>query len=190
MSKYQMMFGVNLFSCFFTLWSLVNRGQFMPAVDFTMRHSDFFMHVVVLSITSATGQLFIFHTIQTYGPLVFTIIMTTRQVRVHLNNSRVHLFRLTPLLTLEFCGALGTDYEHFPLRRHFQPLVLVSRVVRRVCRCGSTTPPRLLEEQRVEEMRLSTVSKIFNASMGRHHHFLPAQNQSGNFLGEGIPSSS
>lgn len=81
MSKYQMMFGVNLFSCFFTLWSLLNRGKFFPALDFMMRHPDFFMHVVILSITSATGQLFIFHTIETYGPLVFTIIMTTRQVR-------------------------------------------------------------------------------------------------------------
>jgi len=80
MSKFQMMFGVNLFSCFFTLWSLVNRGKFFGCLDFTSRHPDFMMHVIVLSITSATGQLFIFHTIATYGPLVFTIIMTTRQV--------------------------------------------------------------------------------------------------------------
>jgi len=80
MSKFQMMFGINLFSCFFTLWSLSLQGQFLPAVDFTFRHPDFMFHTLILSITSATGQIFIFHTISTYGALVFTIIMTTRQV--------------------------------------------------------------------------------------------------------------
>jgi adenosine 3'-phospho 5'-phosphosulfate transporter B2 len=80
MSKYQMMFGVNLFSCFFTMWSLIGNGNLAPALGFFFRHPQFMYHTVILSITSATGQLFIFHTIATYGPLVFTIIMTTRQV--------------------------------------------------------------------------------------------------------------
>eukprot|EP00040_Diaphanoeca_grandis_P040043 m.261053 g.261053 ORF g.261053 m.261053 type:complete len:440 (-) comp41179_c0_seq1:87-1406(-) len=80
MSKFQMMFGVNLFSCFFTMWSLVQTGNLAPAISFFLRHPDFMWHTIVLSITSATGQLFIFHVISTYGPLVFTIIMTTRQV--------------------------------------------------------------------------------------------------------------
>jgi adenosine 3'-phospho 5'-phosphosulfate transporter B2 len=79
-SKFQMMFGVNMFSCFFTLWSLMLRGKFFPSVAFMFRHSEFMWHVIVLSITSATGQIFIFHVIATYGPLVFTIIMTLRQV--------------------------------------------------------------------------------------------------------------
>ena len=39
-----------------------------------------FFHMLVLSITSATGQLFIFYTIKEFGPIVFTIIMTTRQI--------------------------------------------------------------------------------------------------------------
>jgi adenosine 3'-phospho 5'-phosphosulfate transporter B2 len=36
--------------------------------------------MVVLSVTSATGQLFIFYTIKEFGAVVFTIMMTTRQV--------------------------------------------------------------------------------------------------------------
>lgn len=36
--------------------------------------------MVVLSICSAVGQLFIYHTIDVFGPVVFTIIMTVRQV--------------------------------------------------------------------------------------------------------------
>ena len=35
---------------------------------------------MTIAITSATGQLFIFYTIKTFGPIVFTIIMTTRQM--------------------------------------------------------------------------------------------------------------
>ena len=35
---------------------------------------------MTIAITSATGQLFIFYTIKTFGPVVFTIIMTTRQM--------------------------------------------------------------------------------------------------------------
>ena len=35
---------------------------------------------VLISVTSAVGQLFIYFTIRKFGPVVFTIIMTTRQV--------------------------------------------------------------------------------------------------------------
>ena len=80
MSSYQMMFGVNLFSCFFTLWSLVQRGTFLGCIAFMLDTPKFAFHVLLLSITSATGQIFIFKTIGTYGALVFTIIMTTRQI--------------------------------------------------------------------------------------------------------------
>ena len=80
MSKFQMMFGINLFSCTFTCWSLILQGSLFPSLAFALRWPKFMWHLIILSITSATGQLFIFHTIATYGPLVFTIIMTTRQV--------------------------------------------------------------------------------------------------------------
>jgi adenosine 3'-phospho 5'-phosphosulfate transporter B2 len=66
-TKYQMMFGVNLISCFFCLWSLLLRGQLLPAVGFVSRHPLFMGHAAVLSLTSATGQIFLFHMIGTYG---------------------------------------------------------------------------------------------------------------------------
>ncbi len=78
-SSIQMMFGVNFFSCILTLGSLLLRGVFFSSVSFLFTHSDFAIHVTLLSIFSAVGQLFIFHTIQAFGPLVFTLIMTTRQ---------------------------------------------------------------------------------------------------------------
>lgn len=38
------------------------------------------MDCIVLSVSSAVGQLFIFYTISKFGAVVFTIMMTVRQV--------------------------------------------------------------------------------------------------------------
>jgi adenosine 3'-phospho 5'-phosphosulfate transporter B2 len=78
--QYQMMLGVNIWSMLFTGLSLLYSGEGVDSVIFIMSDSDAFFHMLVLSITSATGQLFIFYTIKEFGPIVFTIIMTTRQI--------------------------------------------------------------------------------------------------------------
>ncbi|EDO46818.1 predicted protein [Nematostella vectensis] len=78
MSSMQMMFGTNLFSSIFTFWSLLQNGKLFSSVIFAIDHPEFAYHSVILSLCSATGQLFIFYTIQSFGPVVFTIIMTTR----------------------------------------------------------------------------------------------------------------
>ena len=80
MSTIQMMFGANLFSCLFTVWSMIEGGNFLAAVGFMMSHPEFAYHATILSLTSVTGQLFIFYTIQSFGPVVFTIIMTIRMM--------------------------------------------------------------------------------------------------------------
>ncbi|XP_060947188.1 adenosine 3'-phospho 5'-phosphosulfate transporter 1-like [Limanda limanda] len=79
MSSVQMMFGVNLFSCLFTVGSLLEQGAFFDSVAFMTRHSEFALHAVLLSVCSACGQLFIFYTISQFGAAVFTIITTLRQ---------------------------------------------------------------------------------------------------------------
>ena len=80
MSPVQCMFGVNLFSCLFTMSSLIEQGEFFSSLMFIIRHNELFFHAVMLSICSAAGQLFIFYTISVFGPIIFTLIMTTRQV--------------------------------------------------------------------------------------------------------------
>ncbi|XP_015206571.1 adenosine 3'-phospho 5'-phosphosulfate transporter 1 [Lepisosteus oculatus] len=79
MSSVQMMFGVNLFSCLFTVGSLLEQGALFDSLGFMSRHSEFAFHAVLLSVCSACGQLFIFYTISQFGAAVFTIIMTLRQ---------------------------------------------------------------------------------------------------------------
>lgn len=44
------------------------------------QHPKFIIDCVILSISSAIGQLFIFYTISKFGAVVFSIIMTVRQV--------------------------------------------------------------------------------------------------------------
>lgn len=80
MSPVQCMFGVNLFSCLFTMFSLFEQGEFFSSLVFILQHHELVFHVVFLSMCSAVGQLFIFYTVSAFGPIIFTIIMTTRQV--------------------------------------------------------------------------------------------------------------
>lgn len=79
MSSIQMMCGVNLFSTLFTAASLFMQGGFYSSLQFAAEHPKFVLDCIVLSISSAIGQLFIFYTIATFGAVVFTIIMTLRQ---------------------------------------------------------------------------------------------------------------
>ena len=78
--QYQMMLGVNVWSMLMTGFTLYHSGDFLSSVAFLMADSTAMAHMTILSLTSASGQLFIFYTIKELGPVVFTIIMTTRQI--------------------------------------------------------------------------------------------------------------
>lgn len=79
MSSVQMMCGVNMFSCLFTAVSLAQQGGFIHSLNFMAQFPKFVFDCFVLSVCSAAGQLFIYYTIATFGPVVFVIIMTIRQ---------------------------------------------------------------------------------------------------------------
>ncbi|XP_040574706.1 adenosine 3'-phospho 5'-phosphosulfate transporter 1 [Lepeophtheirus salmonis] len=79
MNSIEMMGGVNFFSCLLTSTSLLSQGAFYDSLVFMSQFPSFAFDCVVLSVCSATGQLFIYHTISQFGPLIFAIIMTLRQ---------------------------------------------------------------------------------------------------------------
>lgn len=79
MSSVQMMCGVNLFSCLFTAVSLAQQGGFIHSINFMAQFPKFVFDCLILSVCSAAGQLFIYYTIATFGPVVFVIVMTIRQ---------------------------------------------------------------------------------------------------------------
>jgi adenosine 3'-phospho 5'-phosphosulfate transporter B2 len=78
--QYQMMFSVNTWAISITVAGLIVTGDFPIVVEFLTANPIALRYNIITAITSATGQLFIFYTIKEFGPIVFTIIMTTRQL--------------------------------------------------------------------------------------------------------------
>ena len=64
----------------FTVIALILSGEVAAVWEFFQYNPTAFWYSTATSITSATGQIAIFYCIRKYGPTVFTIIMTTRQV--------------------------------------------------------------------------------------------------------------
>lgn len=77
---YQMMLGVNVSAIILTSLGLVITGDIPVILEFLHQNPQALEYNIITAITSATGQLFIFYTIKEFGPIVFTIIMTVRQM--------------------------------------------------------------------------------------------------------------
>ncbi|CAI5451720.1 unnamed protein product [Caenorhabditis angaria] len=79
-SKYQMMFGVNFFSAILCAVSLIEQKTLFSSIQFAAEHDNFTRDVFLLSFSGAVGQMFIYSTIEKFGPIVFAVIMTIRQM--------------------------------------------------------------------------------------------------------------
>lgn len=79
MTIYNQILYVQSFSAGFSILGLLTAGQLGPAFAFVARHPDALASILTLSAAATVGQLFISHTIKTYGALVFATVMTTRQ---------------------------------------------------------------------------------------------------------------
>ena len=75
-----MMFGVNLSAIVLTSVALIVSGEVPIVIEFLYYNPLALFYNVVTAISSATGQLFIYYTIKRFGPVIFTIIMTSRQI--------------------------------------------------------------------------------------------------------------
>jgi adenosine 3'-phospho 5'-phosphosulfate transporter B2 len=77
---YQMMLGVNSNAIIITTIGLIVTGDILKVYEFLLVNPHALIYNIITAITSASGQLCIFYTIKEFGPIVFTIIMTTRQM--------------------------------------------------------------------------------------------------------------
>lgn len=77
---YQMMLGVNISAIVITASGLIVSGEIPIIYEFLSANPEVFQYNIITAITSASGQLCIFYTIKEFGPIVFTLIMTTRQM--------------------------------------------------------------------------------------------------------------
>jgi len=78
--QYQMMLGVNTSAIVITTLGLAVSGDFPIVYEFLLANPQVLTYNIITAITSASGQLCIFYTIKEFGPIAFTIIMTTRQM--------------------------------------------------------------------------------------------------------------
>lgn len=77
---FHMMYGVNVSSIIVTSIALIASGEIPRVVEFMTYNPTALWYNILTAITSTTGQVAIFYTIKKFGPIVFTIIMTTRQM--------------------------------------------------------------------------------------------------------------
>lgn len=77
---YQMMLGVNVSAICITTLGLIFSGDFPIVWRFFLVNPNVLIYNIITAITSASGQLCIYYTIKEFGPIVFTIIMTVRQM--------------------------------------------------------------------------------------------------------------
>ena len=77
---YQMMLGVNISAICLTTAGLLFSGDIPVVYQFLQHNPEVVRYNIITAITSATGQLCIFYTIKEFGPIVFTVVMTTRQM--------------------------------------------------------------------------------------------------------------
>ncbi|VDN60823.1 unnamed protein product [Dracunculus medinensis] len=80
LSKYQMMFGVNAFSMLLCLAVLIHEDTLISSFNFFLNHKDVVNDLIILSLSGALGQVVIYMTIERYGPIVFAVMMTLRQI--------------------------------------------------------------------------------------------------------------
>ncbi|VBB28813.1 unnamed protein product [Acanthocheilonema viteae] len=63
--------------CFITL---IEEGTFLLPFRFLVTHEGFGRDIFLLSLSGALGQVVIYVTIERFGPMIFTVMMTLRQI--------------------------------------------------------------------------------------------------------------
>mmetsp|Transcript_35293 Transcript_35293/g.65864 ORF Transcript_35293/g.65864 Transcript_35293/m.65864 type:complete len:383 (-) Transcript_35293:163-1311(-) len=101
--QYHMMFWINSWAIVLSFGAIVVSGEVSTVFFFLLANPSAFVYNLITAVTSATGQYFIFYTIKEFGPVVFTVIMTTRQLLSMIISSI--LFH-HPLTVMSYLGGL------------------------------------------------------------------------------------
>merc|ERR1719313_3104547 len=80
MTQTQMMFVMTLCQFFYSAVSLCFGNGFSGGLEFLLKYPMACAHVIILSIFSVLGQLFTFHIIKKHGAVMFSTMMTVRQM--------------------------------------------------------------------------------------------------------------
>lgn len=78
-SGQQMMLAMNWWSSVALVIALVVSGEGVVFVEFAARYPAMLVHLSLLALTGALGQLFIFLMVSSFGPLACSVVTTTRK---------------------------------------------------------------------------------------------------------------
>ncbi len=102
----------NVYALLFAVAGSLVTQQLTPAVAYLTAHPHLNLQLLLFSITSALGQLFIFYTVLNFDSLVLTTVTTTRKFFTILVSVVAHGHALSPVqwaaVTMVF-GAIGLD---------------------------------------------------------------------------------
>jgi len=102
----------NVYALLFAVIGSLVTQQLGPAVAYLAQHPHLNLQLLLFSITSALGQLFIFYTVLNFDSLVLTTVTTTRKFFTILVSVMAHGHALSPVqwaaVTMVF-GAIGLD---------------------------------------------------------------------------------
>merc|ERR1719420_174423 len=80
LDAFQMMFWIGAASSVYAGAMLYFSGELNYTISFLMSRPESLIDVSALSLIATLGQIFIYVTVQKHGPVVLSLIMTTRQV--------------------------------------------------------------------------------------------------------------
>uniref|UniRef100_A0A915ASJ3 Adenosine 3'-phospho 5'-phosphosulfate transporter 1 n=1 Tax=Parascaris univalens TaxID=6257 RepID=A0A915ASJ3_PARUN len=118
-SKYQMMFGVNAFSTVLCLVSLIEQGTLISSFTFIVSRRHFARDAFLLSLSGAFGQVVIYMTIERFGPIVFAIMMTVRQILSIALSAFAYGHPMSPLAVLGLIIAFTAIFSNI-YRQYFK----------------------------------------------------------------------
>lgn len=98
-----MMYSVNVWSILWTAIGLVITGEMFEFVGFASRYPFVLINMLNFSLASALGQAFIFLTVTSFGPLMCSIVTTTRKLFTILGS--VIIFQ-NPMSSQQWLGTL------------------------------------------------------------------------------------
>lgn len=78
-SAQHMMLSMNAWSSLMLSFALIVSGEGREFMAFAVKHSELVIHLILLALAGAFGQLFIFMMVSSYGPLPCSIVTTTRK---------------------------------------------------------------------------------------------------------------
>ncbi|KAI6190017.1 hypothetical protein M3Y97_00071200 [Aphelenchoides bicaudatus] len=109
-SKVQMMVGMNVLNFITSFQAIYEQNTIQQSFDFLKTHPIFFQDLLVLCISEAVGQLFIYFTIERFGFIVFGLSLIGQRIVTAIIGN---VYPITALQTTLILGCLSLLFNTF-----------------------------------------------------------------------------